>query len=302
MKKISIIVPLGPKNKLDISDSLKKYAKDIELIVETGENPSKNRNSGAGKAGGDLIAFVNSHTIIPDGWVEEVRKFFSEHPEVDIVGGPQLNPKESSFFVKASGYCLGSVFSTANTSSRYAPGKLDLDADEKQLTSANLICRKAVLDKIKFDETLWPGEDPKFILDARKAGFKVAYSPDIFVFHKRRENLKDLSDQIMHYAMNRSGSLRKTVISNPLFLVPSLFLIYLFLVPLFFVLSLWLPGVIYFLFLGPLVLYIMLSVFFSFYESFRNNDPGSFFVLPLIFFIIQVSYGIGFIMGVRNGP
>ena len=59
------------------------------------------------------------------------REFFKKHPEIDVVGGPHLTPKESSYFEKVSGYVLGSIFGAAGSSSRYATGKTTLDADEQ---------------------------------------------------------------------------------------------------------------------------------------------------------------------------
>ena len=44
---------------------------------------------------------------------------------------------------------------------------LNLNADEKSITSANLICKKEVFKKIEFNSKLYPGEDPRFIEDAK---------------------------------------------------------------------------------------------------------------------------------------
>ena len=158
------------------------------------------------------------------------------------------------------------------------------------LTSANLICKKSVFKKIKFDEKIYPGEDPKFISDARKADFKVAYSPEIVVYNQRRGDIISFIRQIFSYGLTRpkKESLMETL-KKPFFLVPSLFLIYILILPLLLLINS--------KFALPLYAYLCLSIFFSIYESIKNKDVLAFFILPLLFLIIHISYGIGFIKG-----
>ena len=286
---IDIIIPIAPNKTLEAEKSLKSQ-KDVNIIVEKGTNPPRNRNRGIAKSKSPLIAFINAHTILPKDWHKKVSAFFKKHPEIDIAGGPQLNYQKESFFGKASGHALSSIFGAAEASVRYKTRKTILDANEKYLTSANLICRKEVFDKIKFDESIYPGEDPKFVSDSKKAGFKVAYSPDIPVFHLRRKNTKDLSKQIFNYGITRpqKESLSQTL-KKPLFIVPALFIIYLSIFPIL--------AIIHPIFILPILLYILLSIFFSLYESSKNNNLSSFPILPFIFFTIHLMYGIGFIYG-----
>jgi len=229
--KLSVVIPIGEKRKMYVDETLENQDVAVKSIVEIGPNPSANRNRGSRKAKTELVAFVNAHTILPRNWSKKVIDFFEKYPEIDIVGGPQLTDQDSSFFERVSGHALGSIFAMANLSQRYRPSDLNFDADEKHLTSANLICRKEVLDKIEFDENVWPGEDPKFILDAKERKFKVAYSPDIVVSHRRRDSLGGLWKQIFNYGYRRTKNLRGTVFGNPLFFVPSLFILYLLFLP-----------------------------------------------------------------------
>ncbi len=293
MKEISAIIPLGFERELDIKESFDKFGKGIKLIIEKGPNPSENRNRGVKKAKTRFVAFLNAHSILTENWEEEVKKFFKEHSEIDIVGGPQLTLRDDPIFERASGYALSSIFGAGEVRYRYKIRELNLNANEKHLTSANLICRKHVLNKVRFDEDLWPGEDPKFISDAINSGFRVAYSPDIVVYHKRRKNLSGLIKQIFNYGFTRT---RKEELSEtlkkPAFLVPSLFVLYLLFLPTLVLLSRYL--------LIPLLLYILLNLFFSFSKGLKSKDWKSMFLLPLLFFTIHSSYGIGFLFGVIN--
>lgn len=290
MKEITAIIPVGSDRKLDICESLKQYKNEVKFIVIVGPNPSENRNKGIKKAKTELVAFLNAHSILTEDWLDNIKKFFKKYPEIDVVGGPQFTNKSDPMFERASGYALSSIFGAADVSIRYKSSRLNLNASETDLTSANLICKKRVLNKIKFDENLWPGEDPKFISEAKKAGFKVAYSPDIAVYNKRRKNSAELAKQIFNYGFTRTRkeSINETI-KKPFFLIPSLFVIYLLMVPTLLLLNS--------LSLIPIIIYLILIVFFSFYETIKNNDIKPIFLIPYIFLIIHFSYGIGFLFG-----
>ena len=290
MKKISVIIPLGENSDFDALDYLEKQKNKIDFIIERGPNPSRNRNNASRKAKTDFVAFINGHTLLSDNWADEVQEFFSKHPKIDIVGGPQLTPENDNWFGKISGYALSSIFGAADVSARYIPRKLVLNADEKQITSANLICRKRVLKKIKFDENIYPGEDPKFISDAKREGFKVAYSPSIIVYNKRRQNVGDFAKQIFNYGQMRPKKERITeTLKKPFFLVPSIFVLYLSVFNILFL--------IHWFFVIPILVYFILSLLFSLFESIKNKHPSSFFRLPFLFFVIHLSYGVGFLKG-----
>jgi succinoglycan biosynthesis protein ExoA len=288
---ITLVVPLGEKTKPEFLDSVNR--KDgMKIIIERGENPSANRNKGIKKAKSPFVAFVNGHSFIAKDWHKKTIEFFKKHPEIDIVGGPQLNSFKDNVFGRVSGYALASPFGSGGIWKRYGGTSLNLNASETDLTSTNLICRKRVFDKIKFDEALYPGEDPKFIADAKKAGFRVAYSPDIKVANKRRSNILALSKQVFRYGEVRPqkesffDTLRK-----PFFLVPAVFVLYL--ISLIFYSS---P-----VYLLPLSLYIILMVAFTAFLSIKNKDLVAIVLLPLIFVAIHISYGLGMIYGLVGG-
>jgi len=289
MKEINVIIPLGQNREFDASESIKKH-KEIDFIVERGPNPSKNRNQGIKKAKSKFVGFINGHTVLSNNWTKEVKKFFKKYPKIDVVGGPQLNYEKDVFFARISSYALGSKFGSAAVSQRYSGSKIKFDADESDITSSNLVCRKHVFKKVKFDENFYPAEDPKFISDAKKAGFKVAFSPHIKVSNRKRSTLFGLSKQIFNYGKMRprKEGLFETI-KKPYFLVPSLFVLYLVLLPLFLSISS--------LFWIPPVLYLILNLIFSIYEGGKNKSLLGIVLLPLIFLSIHISYGLGFIYG-----
>ena len=311
--KFTLVIPVAPERDAEILDSINEldYPKsDFHVVVIKGKNASENRNKGYEKAKGDIMGFLDDDAKIESDFLKRVDKFFEEYPWIDIVGGPQLTPKDEKGFAKISGYALTSKFGAADTRGRYKKDKLNLNADEKNLTSANLFVRKKVMDEIKFDRNLWPGEDPKFIDDAKKAGFKVAYTPDFFVYHRRRADARGLAKQIFNYGKFRPlKEPIKSTLQKPIFLIPSFFVIYLAILIVLWItkINLSITGEIIgtgirnnplrFFWLFPLLAYILLAVLFSIFESIKNKDYKAIFVLPFVYLLIHLSYGTGMIFG-----
>lgn len=293
MKKISLIVPISKKTKPIIKENLSDSKGKIDLIIVEGENPSRNRNIGIKKSKNDLIAFTNAHSILGESWHRNVTSFFNEYPEFHIVGGPQKTHPSESSFGKASGFALESLFGSAGVSNRYNGLKIVFDANEIHLTSANLICKKEVLKKVKFDEKLYPGEDPKFISDCISSGFKLAFHPDIVIYNRRRNSFFPLAKQIFNYGFVRpkKESFKKTLI-KPAFLIPSVFLMYLISLPFIYSYSTYL--------LFPGVLYLILDILFSTLGAIKNRSIYQLFLLILIYPVIHISYGLGYLIGLLN--
>ena len=306
--KFSLVIPVAPERNAEILESIKKMdypKKEFHVVVVRGKNPSENRNKGAEKAVGEIIGFLDDDAKVEKDFLKNIENFFNKYPSIDVVGGPQLTPKDDKSFAKISGYALCSRFGAAGTSNRYKKGELNLDADESSITSANLFVRKHVMNKVSFDTNLFPGEDPKFIEDAKEAGFRVAYCPDFVVYHRRRPTITGFTKQIFNYGKVRpkKESLSKTL-KHPFFLIPSLFVIYLA----FLIINSLFNPIITGGFIGvdkfnsnilfiPLLLYIALAIIFSFIDSVDNKDFKAVFVLPFIYLLIHLSYGIGMIRG-----
>ncbi len=310
--RFSLVIPVAPYRNAEILKSIDKLnflKKDYEVIIENGTNASENRNRGSEKSKGEIIVFLDDDAVVHEDLLKNADKFFKEHSEIDIVGGPQLTPLDEKGFAKISGYALSSKFGGWNASNRYGKKKMNLNADDTYLTSAIMFCKKKVMKEIKFDLNLWPGEDSKFVVEAKKKGFHVAYSPDLIIYHRRRSTPRVLIKQMFNYG--RVGPLREKfleTIKRPFFLFPSIFLIYT--ITLFGVcigLKLNLLGSVInenlldgqikisFLLFFPLILYGILDFLFSVYESIKNKDIKGILLLPFIFLMIHLSYGAGWI-------
>ena len=294
MAAITLVIPAAPGIHLEALDSAAQQSRTVETIVETGNNPSTNRNRGAARAFTPLVAFVNAHTVLRNDWAEQVENFFALHPEVGVAGGPQLTSPDEPYFARLSGDSLASPFCTGKMSRRYRVTALDLDADEASLTSANLICRREVFVKVQFDETLYPGEDPKFITDARQAGFKVASVPDIIVFNRRRADLFALWKQIANYGSTRvqKETLVELLRRAPFFM-PAMLVAYLIALPVLLVWSQW--------WLLPLAAYLLQSLGFAVAKAIECGRAEYPLLLPPVFLWIHLAYGSGFLARFLRG-
>ena len=288
MVKFSIVVPLAPGRNAEVLDSLKSFDKSkYEVIVEEGTNTSLNRNNGMEKSKGEIILFLDDDAFVDRGLLKNGEEFLDKHKEIDIVGGPQLTPKSDKWFARISGYAMASYFGSQSMSLRYKKGKLDFDGWNK-ITSAISFVRKEVFDKVKFKEGMFPGEDPEFYYNAKKHGFKIAYNPDLFIYHKRRDDLKGFLKQFYLYGKMKL----KTGHISLLFFIPSAFVLYL--------ISLIFLSFVHWIFLVPLGVYLIISILFSFYEAAKNKSFFSVFLLPFFYLGIHVSYGVGLLRGISR--
>jgi succinoglycan biosynthesis protein ExoA len=310
--KFSIVLTYLKEGSPDVLNSINQMnynKKDYEILCLPGPgSPSIYRNKGADKGKAEIIAFIDDDAMVHTDLLKNADDFFKEHPDIDIVGGPQLTPSNEKGFARISGYALSSKFGGWNTSNRYGIKKLNLNADDTYLTTAVMFCKKNVFEKVRFDENLFPGEDSKFVIEAKQAGLKIAYSPDLIVYHKRRPTLKKFVKQIFNYGkVASSRESFSSLIKRPFFIIPSFFLIYFLELIFLAIMKLELFTNFFGVLFGnfkfssiifvPLLLYLFINLLFSIYESFRNKDLKGIFFLPLIFPILHLSYGAGLIWG-----
>lgn len=291
--RFSIIIPLAPERKCEVKESAENLdfnKKDYEIIIFGGKNPSLNRNKGAEKAKGEILCFLDDDAKIEKNILKKANELFNKY-NLDILGGPQLTPNDDKYFAKTSGYAMADFFGTSFMSNRYKKGKLNLNANENDLTSAICFVKRDVFKKLRgFNLDLFPGEDPEFFYRAKKEGYKIAYSPEIFIYHRRRPTLISLLKQFYNYGFTRvkkERALGNRI--NFLYLLPSFFLIYLILViPLSFLNN---------LFIVPLIIYIALILISSLKQAIIFKDLKSIFILPFIYPLIHLSYGYGLLKG-----
>ena len=81
-------------------------------------------------------------------------------------------------------------------------------------------------------QELKPPQLKEFSFEAKevlkKEGYKIAYYPEVFIYHRRRPNIQGLMKQFFNYGLTRVKKERALGNKiNLLYLLPSLFIIYL---------------------------------------------------------------------------
>ncbi len=304
--KYSAIIALAPWREAEILSSIKETKYDhskIEIIIEKGLNVPINRNNGIKKSKGEILIFLDDDGIIEKDFFKNVDSFTNEHPEIAIFGGPQLTPKDDSFFSKINRDVMAEELVCPGISKRYKKNPLSLNANSNFLSGALLICRKEVFKDLLFDPKQYPADEVSLIDKARRLGFKVGYTPEVFIYHRGRSNTKGYVKQIFFFGNSRSRKEKLNgFFKNPLFYFPAVFDIYLlFLIGLMifsFMKNISLAR--YLVFFIPLFFYFVIFFIVALKISLKNKNAKSFFVSCYLIFLTHISYGAGIISGIVN--
>lgn len=206
---ISVVVPTrGNQDLEDCLKSLKKQAKKSgEIIIVFDRKADKNvktaKNYGARKvfdkngtiggaystgakaAKGEIIAFIDDDCIAPKDWIKNIEKEFEE--DIDVVSGEDLLPSNATFFQRAA-YQVDKARIMGNT--------VYGEKAKNRLRAANIAYRKNVFEKENFNPRLKGLQEPEFHHRLFKKGFKMKFNPKLYVYHKRRNSLGDIFNQI----------------------------------------------------------------------------------------------------------
>jgi GT2 family glycosyltransferase len=157
--------------------------------------------------------------------------------------------------------------------------------------------KKDIFDKIGlFDEELVRNQDDEFNLRLTRSGGKILLTPSIKSYYYSRSSLKKLWKQYFQYGYWKVRVIQKHKIPSSLRqLVPATFVSILGILS---IASLFNKYAIYILgfILG---LYLLSSIIFSMISC-KSKDKKFMIVLPLIFLILHLSYGLGFLNGILD--
>jgi len=187
------------------------------VVANPGEIVSSGRNAGYDVSRGELVAFTDADCVFDYGWLKNSLKYFQD-PSIAGVGGLTLSPKESTAFEKA----IDGIFTLAESFQATAHLK-DKRVFEfvRDIPGCNAIYRKDALEKVMpVDEGLLTAEDVWMNFCIRRAGFKLAFAPDVVLWHYRRNSPKRFMRQIYRFAVGRAQVGKKSAeLLNPLHLV-----------------------------------------------------------------------------------
>lgn len=266
--------------------------RNVAVVQCAKKNQAFSWNAALMTATGDVIIRVDAHARIPRNFVS--RNVYNLNQGEHVVGGgrPNITSDVSSWkltLLAAEDSLFGSSVASYR---RPATQKEYLDS------LFHAAYRREVIQKVGgFNENLGRTEDNEFHYRIRKAGYKLCCCPDIISYQHSRNNLKDMIRQ--KYSNGRWIGLTLSECPGCLS--------YFHFAPFAFVMMIIISSII--ALLGfPILLYTLLLVYGMFdivntvgCFTTKNLQP-QFALLPIIFPILHVSYGIGTIVGLLQIP
>lgn len=249
------------------------------MIVPTGMNIALRQ------ARGEIIVRVDGHTIIASDYVRRCVEAL-QRSDAENVGG-RMNAVGENFFGKAVALATSTPFGIGNGRFHYS------DREEWADTVYMGAWHRWIFGKIGlFDEELERNQDDEFNYRLRAAGGKILLSPMIKSEYAVRGSPRKLWRQYFQYGLYKVRVLQKhpRQMSLRQFVPPSFVLALL--------MSLWFFLFTKFNFLGLIVpaLYLAANLLASLWTAARRGWKY-FPLLPIVFAILHLSYGTGFLIG-----
>ncbi len=275
---------------------LGKYARKFPFI-EVLENKNKYTpfalNIAIKQVKGEIIMRMDAHAAYEKEYIAKCIKYLTEYGADDVGGIWKIIPQKNTFIGNAISLTQANPFGVGNASYRFASGR-PIWAD----TVPYFCVRKNIFDRIGlFNENLVRGQDMEFNLRLKKAGGKILLVPEIISYYFVRSDLKSFFGHSFKNGVWAILPLKFTKIMPvslrhliPFFFVSAMILIL--------ILAYFFPALI-FLFFLTLIVYFAVALFYSL-RVLYSNGPGYFLFLPIMFFLLHFSYGLGSVWGVVN--
>ncbi len=260
----------------------------LRLIVIADSSPAHARNVALSEAVGEVIYFLDDDVTIRPDLFTRAMDTFARKPEVDVVGGPNLTPAASSMFEHCVGNVLASWFGSARVRGRYRSTGQLRRTDDRALILCNLAIRRSAINGRGpvFGSELVCNEENLLLGLLALENRGILHDPDLIVYHSRRGTLDGFVRQIFRYGRGRwQNTIALPSSLSLVFLIPSIFLLYLLAIPL-------LPASWRFF---PLTVYGALLVMFAAAESIRAGSLRAFPRFLILFPACHLAYGAGLI-------
>ena len=167
----------------------------LKYYWKPNEGRSIARNYGLERAAGDFFIFVDSDCILPPDYIANLRKSLAGNP-VDCFGGPDAAHESFSPTQKAINYAMTSFLTTGGIRG----GKVSMEKFTPR--TFNMGYSRDVYEKVGGFREMF-SEDIDMSTRVRQAGFSITLFPDVYVYHKRRVDMKKFWKQVHVFGMSR---------------------------------------------------------------------------------------------------
>lgn len=288
--RISFIVPVPPDapppEAMTCLQAGEPRIGPVEILVTRGRAVSRQRNQAVALARGEILFFMDDDTRLDPAVLVDGLALLEQGP-VEVVGGPALTRPEAGLFERAAGLVCASRFGVLHLRARATPvGEEPRAVDGEEFILCNLMMKRETYLRVGgLDEELYPGEDPDLWRRLRQAGARMMYLPKQIVYRGRRRTLAGFALQHFRYGQGRGVRRSLWGFKDKLFLLPTIFVLYLLLLP-FLPLPSW-----------PLHFYLALGLGAGLRVALRSGSPASGVLAFTLFPVMHLSYGLGLAAG-----
>ena len=182
---------------ISCEDICRKHEKEIKIKYyhKSNEGRSIARNYGLERADGDFFIFVDSDCILPNDYIEKLKKSLEINP-TDCYGGPDGAHESFTDVQKAINFSMTSFFTTGGIRG----GKKSMEKFTPR--TFNMGFSRHVFDNVGGFREMF-SEDIDMSTRIKNAGFKILLFPDVKVYHKRRVDFKKFWRQVHIFGMSR---------------------------------------------------------------------------------------------------
>lgn len=300
----SIVANDHPKERLEVlvldgmsddgtRETVARYAASHEFIRLI-DNPTRTTpaalNLGIARSRGTVIMRMDGHTAYPANYISGLLGWL-EKSGADNVGGACLTfPVNDSVMAKAIAIGLSHPFGVGNAHFRLGV------SETRWVDTVPFGCyRREVFDRIgTFDEELVRNQDDEFNLRLIKRGGRILLVPDIVSHYYPRESIRKLGRMYYQYGYFKPLVARKIGgILTVRQAIPPAFVLSLMVTG---ILASWIPALGWVL--GAiLVAYTGLALWAA-GRAGRQRSMSCALALCVVFPVLHVSYGLGFLRGV----
>ncbi len=237
-----LIIEDGSKERCDhLLDHYRSFF-TVRYFYKDNSGRSDTRNYGMERAEGDYLLFFDSDVILPPAYFEKLEEAM-KNGYCDCFGGPDAADSSFSDMQKAVSHAMTSFWTTGGIRG----GKAVMEKFCPR--TFNMGFSKEVYRKVgDFKDMM--GEDIDLSIRIRNAGFNIRLIREVYVYHKRRIDMKRFFKQVNNFGQARiwlqlihPGSLKAVhaapalmLITGAVLLAASFFCPWLLLLPLFYML------------------------------------------------------------------
>jgi hypothetical protein len=290
--EIILVDGISTDNTKEIMQTFKDNNDFLEVKIL--DNPKKIQSAGWNivikNFTGDVLVRIDAHSSIPRDFIEKNVKNIKSGE--DVSGGKRPNIiDENTAYKRMLLEAESSMFGSSIAPFRNASGK-------KYVKSMfHAMYKREVLEKVGFfNEKLLRTEDNEFHYRIRKAGYKLCYNDNIVSYQHTRNSLLKMIKQ--KKANGMWIGLTTAVCPECLNLyhyIPFAFLVALFIS----IISLFFTKYLFLLVFGS---YLIVNVLMSLSSIIKGKFNVYNLLLPIVFFLLHISYGYGTLVGFLKIP